>query len=169
MDLFKVVVTTVLTTLVVISLGAVAATALWPDSAEAHGPNGMRGFGHHGMHAGFASHGDHCARLGPRHTQLVEAYLSIHLGLTENQEQALQPVMQAVDRWRADAVETCRNVSITTLPEGLDVLQEVLSRSEQAVAEIAPQFSAFYATLTEEQQASMDSWVSHHNQNHTAE
>lgn len=164
MDLFKVVVTAVLTTLAVISLGAVATTALWPDTAEAHGTRAMRGFGHHGMHGGMASGTRHCDRFGPRHTQLLEAFVSIELGLDDSQEQALEPVIEAVDRWRSDAVETCESLSIGTVPEGLDTLQQVLSRGEQAVAEISPLFKSFYATLDEEQRAGLDSWVNHHNQ-----
>ena len=71
--------------------------------------------------------------------------------------------MEAIDRWRSDTVETCEALSVNTVPEGLDTLQQVLSRSEQAVAEISPLVTSFYATLDEEQRASMDGWVSHHN------
>ncbi len=160
MDHFKIIVTTVLTTLVVITLGVVTTAALWPDTVEAHGMNRMFG---HGMHRGFGSGGGHCARFGPRHTQLLEAFVSIELGLDDGQEQALQPVIEAVDRWRSDAVKTCENFSISTVPEGLDTLHEILSRSEQAVAEISPLFTAFYASLDEEQRTGLDSWVGHHN------
>jgi len=174
MDLFKVIVTTVLTTLVVISLGVVATTALWPESAQAHGfgalrsGSGMHGFAH-ARHGGFAAGGNHCARLSPRHTQLLEAFVSIELGLDDHQEQALQPVMQSVDRWRADAVETCENLSISTAPEGLDTVRQVLASSEQAIAEIAPLFTTFYATLDDEQRAGLDGWVAHHNQSEAEE
>ena len=169
MDLFKVIVTTVLTTLVVITLGVVATSALWPESAQAHGfgalrgTSGMHGFGHR-RHGGFAAGGNHCARFSPRHTQLLEAFVSIELGLDDNQEQALEPVIQAVDRWRADAVQTCENLSISTAPEGLDTVRQVLASSEQAISEIAPLFTAFYATLDDEQRAGLDGWVTHHKQ-----
>jgi len=162
MNPFRTIVTAVLTTLVVVSLGMVATTAFWPDTAQAHGMR-MPGIGHQGGHGGFASGERHCARFGPRHTELLEAFVSIELGLDENQDIALQPVMQAIDRWRSDTVETCEALSVNTVPEGLDTLQQVLSRSEQAVAEISPLFTSFYATLDEEQRASMDGWVSHHN------
>jgi hypothetical protein len=162
MDTFKIVVTAVLTTLAVVSLGVVATTALWPDTAQAHAMGVMRGYGHSGQ-GGFASRGAHCARFGPRHTQLLEAFVSIELGLDDSQDQALQPVIEAVDRWRSDTVETCENQSISTVPEGLEILQQVLSRSEQAVAEISPLFTSFYATLDVEQRANLDGWVNRHN------
>ena len=169
MNLFKVVVTTVLTTLVVTALGVVAATALWPDTAQAHGMNAVLGYGRHGMHGALTAPGSHCHRLESRHTRMLEAFVTIELGLDDNQEQALQPVIAAVDRWRADAARTCENLSIATAPEGLDTLQQVLSRGERALTEIAPLFNAFYATLNKEQRAGLDRWVAHRNPQHSQE
>ena len=163
MDQFKVVITAVLTTLAVILFGTVAGTALWPDSAQAHAMGAARSFGHHGMHQNLASGEQHCDRFGPRHTQLLEAFVTIELGLDDNQEQALGPVMEAVDRWRSDAVQTCESISVSTVPEGLDALQQVLLRSEQAVAEIAPLITTFYGALNAEQQANLNGWVNHRN------
>ena len=85
MNPFKVVVATVLTTLVVLALGVVAATALWPDRVEAHAMGAGHGYGHHGMHRAFASSGTNCGRLGGRHTQLLQAFVTIELGLDASQ------------------------------------------------------------------------------------
>ena len=49
----------------------------------------------------------HCHRLENGHTKLVHAVVTATLDLDINQQNALQPVTEVVENWRAEALKTC--------------------------------------------------------------
>lgn len=154
MNQLQIVVTTVLTTLAVLTLiGVFAVSTFWPEAALAHSL--MR-------HGGSSTTGDHCARLDAKHTRHVRALISAELDLDDAQDIALEPVIEVLERWRVDAVETCNAVSLTSVDDSLASLQSILGRSEQAIVELRPAFEGFYIALTPEQQADLDGWIEYH-------
>ncbi len=154
MNQLQIVVTTVLTTLAVLTLiGVFAASTFWPEAALAHGL--MR-------HGGSSTTGDHCARLDAKHTRHVRALISAELDLDDAQDIALEPVIEVLERWRVDAVETCNAVSLTSIDDSLASLQSILGRSEQSIVELRPAFEGFYTALTPEQQTDLDGWIEYH-------
>lgn len=154
MNQMQIVVTTVLTTLAVLTMiGVFAASTFWPEAALAHGL--MR-------HGGPSADGNHCTRLDAKHTRHIRALISAELDLDDAQDVALEPVIDVLERWRLDAVETCNGVDTTSLDDGLAAFQAVLDRSGQAIAELRPAVDAFYTQLSAEQQVDLDAWIDHH-------
>ncbi len=140
----------------IISLMTVAlATAAWPDHALAGSAHRLHGgFGHHG--------GDACAHLNSKHSRLLSAYLEIALELNDAQSRELTSLMAVLDEWRASAEASCTSLAVETLPEALAQLKVMLRDAERAIELLQPQLDSFYATLTVEQQATLNGLIRHH-------
>lgn len=154
----KIVLTTVLTVFTLIAFASVAATAFFPFAVEAHG---MRG------HGGATSDRhermlQHCKRMGPAHTRVIEAAVSAALDLDNAQEDALQPVIGVLDNLRETAVSTCDNLQIDSVDGGLAAMQQMLGASADAIAELRPAYANFEASLNDEQKAHVAEMIARH-------
>lgn len=157
MSASKIVLTTVLTTLTALVFVVAAAASFWPFGAEAHG--------------GFRSGGDrheralkHCQSMGPAHTRIVEAAISAGLGLDDNQEQALAPVISVIDDWRQSTADTCAELAAGTqdMDQKLAAMEQVLRVSADSVAQLRPAYVSFASQLTPDQQARIQSIMQRH-------
>ena len=155
----KIVLTTVLTVFTLLAFVGVAATTFLPRAAEAHGFRAMGGHGGGDRHQRMLQH---CERLGPAHTRVVEAMISASLDLNDSQEEALQPIMRVLDDWRAAAAQRCADGEITSIDDGLALAEGMLSASATAVAELRPAWSAFDAQLSDEQRARIGAMLQRH-------
>lgn len=157
----KIVLTTVLTVFTLLAFAAVGASTFLPSQAEAHG---MRGH-FAGAHSGRGGHErflKHCKRLGPAHTRVVEAMVTAALNLDDQQESALQPVMQVLDDWRASAATTCDSLPIESVDGGLAAMQQILAASAAALEEMRPAYAGFESTLNDEQRAHIAEMLNRH-------
>ena len=161
----QVVVTAVFTTLALVGFASVIGWSVLPKSAEAHAV-ADRDQDRHGRHGGWfrgrdGDRGDRCQRFGPRHIEAARSMVAAHLDLTDAQDAELDPILDVMEAWRVDVVASCER-SIDSTPEGLQVLQEVMARSAAALTEAQGSFESFYASLDDDQRATMDRWLDHH-------
>jgi hypothetical protein len=154
MNLFQVVVTAVLTTLAVLALGVAAAWSLWPTSVAASATIGA--------HAGTWDPQSHCSAFESDHLAIGEAALDAALGLNEAQQQALVPVVTAIDTWRGELHQTCTSADLSSLDASLASIQTVLDQSASAFEELRPALSSFHASLSAEQQQTLHSYLQSH-------
>ncbi|MGI9324986.1 MAG: hypothetical protein ACR2PZ_07190 [Pseudomonadales bacterium] len=162
----KIVLTAVATTLTVIVFAGVLAASVVPVGAIAHG--GGFGAGHFGGHRRGHRGGDlidRCERLASDHTRVATAVTSAYLDLSDNQEQALAPVLGVLNSWRADTAELCLQVAQSETHDvatGLVSLEAFLARSAAAVAELQPAYSGFEASLNDEQRDTIKRMLDRH-------
>ncbi|MEJ2089428.1 MAG: Spy/CpxP family protein refolding chaperone [Gammaproteobacteria bacterium] len=149
--------TSVLTIAVVGLFTAVLTSSLLPGNATAKGilAGHLHGAGHRSGWTGS------CGELDERATRLMSAYLSITLDLDEAQEAALAPVIDVVERWHSASDGFCHG-EVSTAPAAFDELDRMLANARAALNELRPAFDAFYGTLTAEQQAQLNGWISQH-------
>lgn len=150
-------ITSVLTIAVVGLFAAVLTSSLLPGNATAKGilAGHLHGAGHRSGWTGP------CGELDERATRLMSAYLSITLDLDEAQEAALAPVIDVVERWHSASGGFCHG-EVSTAPAAFDELDRMLATAQAALDELRPAFDAFYGTLTAEQQAQLNGWISQH-------
>ncbi len=166
MNLFQVVITAVLTTLAVLALGVAAVWSLWPSSAEASAAIAAHSGTWHSAGHGEEGTANHCGKLSSLHLEMGEAVVTAALKLDEAQQQALEPVAQALERWRARAQQTCEQTRFDDLDSGLAGLETMLDQGAEAVAELRPAVTGFYATLSAEQQNKLHDFVHNHRRMH---
>ena len=162
MNQSKIIVTTVLSTLLVTALGMTLAGSLAPGLATAHaGGGGWRG---------HRSHGDPCARLSRSHTRVVEAVVATHLDLDSDQEAAMEPLLEVLDGWRVALSESCvQGVAADDVPEALAAIEQALGDSAAAVGELKARYGAFYGVLNDEQKSQIDDAFARHRARHGGE
>jgi len=160
MDLKQVMLTAVLATFGLIGAAAVIGWSVMPEQVEAHS-FGNHHSGHHGDGHGWRRGGDRCTRFGPKHIEAASAMAVAHLDLTGEQEADLEPMLDVIESWRADVVDTCQ-MDIGSSPEGLQVAQSLVERSAVALADLQAPFDTFYAGLDDDQRAHMDRWLERH-------
>ncbi len=157
MNIFNIIITTVLTTLAVLVVGAITAWALWPINAEA---GAMGDFHQSTLETQQVSH---CHRLENDHTKLVQAVVTATLDLDINQQNALQPVTEVVENWRAEALKTCQTLDLSSIDSSLASLQVILAQGSDAITEFRPAFDEFYASLDDNQRNQINEFIqSHH-------
>lgn len=152
--------TSVLTVAVFGLFGAVLTSSLFPNTASA----GAVIAGHlAGSHAhGHRSWAHSCDGTDARMIELANAWVSISLDLNEAQEVQLQPVLQVLADWDDQANVFCEPDSLTTAPGALREASRLLDASQRSMADLIPAFDAFYAALTPEQQAELNTWITEH-------
>ncbi len=161
----KLIITTVLTTLVVLGFTAVFASGLLPSQAVAH-PVFSADRGHHfsGRHRG-APLAERCERLSRDPSRVASAMVTAYLDLDDAQEQALAPLLDVASRWREDSLTLCREVAAAeehSIELGLSTMETFLSRSASAAGELRGAWGDFSATLTAEQQDTIREMLSRH-------
>ena len=150
----------VLTITVIGLFGAVLTTSLLPGSATA---GGLLASHMHNMNSGHSRWGSgHCREPDAQTARLIRAYLGITLDLDEAQETQLEPVIGVLDRWHAEASAFCDHEAISNAPAALRQIDQLVTRTSEAMAELLPAFEAFYAALTPEQQERLNSWINQH-------
>lgn len=160
----KIVLTTILTLIIVIAFGAVAASALLPREAIAHaafGPKAMHRF----SGVGRADLASRCERLSRDHSRLASAMVTAYLDLDSAQEDALDPMLDVVSRWREDSQSLCFELADAESPSidaGLASMEAFLSRTASAAGELRAAYSGFEATLTAEQQQTIGELLARH-------
>ncbi len=159
MNIFHIIVTAVLTTLVIVLLGVAAVWSLWPATAEA-----SAALAAHRWHAGGNSNGDdnHCGHLSGNHLELGQAALSGVLDLDGNQKAALVTVTNTLAEWQAQIQSTCEGVDFTSLDSSLAGMEAFLNQSAATMTNLRPAVSTFYASLTPEQQQVLQDFVHNH-------
>ncbi len=156
MNLIQVVVTAVLTTLTILALGLVAVWSLWPKEAEASAVVAAHASG---WHSGERSH---CDRFDTAHLELAQAVAVTVLDLDDSQQATLDGIVVRMDQWRADAQATCNSTEFHDVDSGLLGLEMLLAQSATTVAELRPQISTLYASLSEEQKAKIEQLAQRH-------
>ena len=157
--------TSVLTIAVFGLLGAVIASTFLPNTASAgslivgHLGGGQIGHGHRGRGHGWAHS---CDGTDPRMIELANAYVSISLDLTDDQEAQLQPVLQVLADWHDEVTLFCNPERLATAPTALREVSGLLESSQRNMEALIPAFDAFYASLTTEQQTQLNTWISQH-------
>ncbi len=155
--------TSVLTVAVFGLLGAVLTSSLLPGSASAGGLiAGHLGGGHVHRGGGHRGFGHSCDGTDERMVELASTWVSMSLDLTEDQETQLQPVLQVLADWHDEANLFCQPESLATAPSALRGVSGLLDASRQHMATLIPAFDAFYASLTPDQQAQLNTWISQH-------
>ena len=154
--------TSVLTVAVLGSFAAVLTSSLLPGNVSA----AQMLSGHLGAHAGPGHERRwHAHACDSGHTEdmlaMANAWVTISLDLTESQEAALAPVLAAVGRWHDDA-GLCEHADIADAPTAMQLLDTLVDHTRTAMDELVPAFTAFYGTLTAEQQARLNAWVAEH-------
>ena len=158
--------TSVLTVAVFGLFGAVLASSLLPGSASAGGPiaghlgGHLVGQGHHGASHSRWRHG--CNGTDARMIELASTWVSLSLDLSEEQESQLQPVLEVLADWHDQANVFCEPESLATAPDALREVAGLLESSRLSMAALIPAFDAFYASLTPDQQAQLNTWISEH-------
>ena len=155
--------TSVLTVTIFGLLGAVLTSSLVPGTASAGsliaghlgGSHAHRGGGHRGF-------GHSCDGTDARMSELASTWVSMSLDLTDDQETQLQPVLQVLVDWHDDANVFCSPESLGTAPAALREVSGLLESSQLRMAALIPAFDGFYASLTPEQQAQLNTWISEH-------
>ena len=158
--------TSVLTITVFGLLGAVLTSSLLPGTASAggpiaghlsssHMPDGHRGAGRHGW-----AHG--CEGTDARMIELASTWVSLSLELSEDQEAALEPVLQVLADWHDEANVFCEPERLASAPDALREMSSLLDSSQRSMAALIPAFDAFYAALTPEQQAQLNAFIAEH-------
>lgn len=150
--------TTVLTAAVLGLFAAVLASSLLPGHASAgqiltgHLSGSQHGHGRWHAHAS-------CDADEAQLVALANAWVSITLNLDESQETALVPVLDVLARWHDDARVLCDHPDVADAPAALAMLDTLIEDSALAMNDLVPAFNAFYASLTAEQQASLNAWI----------
>lgn len=142
----SVVITTVVTVLSLFAAGALAIYSVAPRAALA-----MSDFG--------AGHGKHCAMLQDHgeHLGLVARRL---LDLDNAQQAAFEPVSDALNAWGDEVRPLCENHGDTVL-ERLASVDRFAQLTSAAVSDARSDFEGFYATLTDEQKATLEEMAAH--------
>jgi hypothetical protein len=167
----RIILTTVFSTLTLLAFGSVLATSLLPFGAEAHGfRTGLGGEHHAGASATRGDRGArmlaHCQRLSPAHTRVVEAAISAALDLDDSQQNALAPIMEVLDEWRAQASTTCEQLPSNDVDAGLAAMQEMLNNTANTIGALRPAYGDFYAQLNTEQKTLIDEMIARHHNRH---
>lgn len=169
----KIVLTTVLTTLTALVFAVVLAVSLLPAGAIAHGgwQSGAANSGGFGRHFGGrhgASMADRCERMSTKHTRVAGALATAYLDLDDEQSAALQPLLEIADRWRSDSQALCLSLATAdnhSVQSGMVALEQLLSRSAEAVADMQPAYAAFEATLNVDQRDQIQTALNHEHNN----
>lgn len=159
----KIVITTVLSTLVVLAFTAVFASGLMPRTASAHGGFSGTHFRGPGRHGGDLA--DRCERLGRDHSRLASAIASSYLDLDAAQEVALEPLLAIGNRWREDTQALCLQLAGAenhSVDQGLATMEAFLDRSAGTAGELRAAWRDFEAQLTPAQQATITAMLSRH-------
>ena len=155
-------VTSVLTVAVFGLFGAVLTSSLFPNTASAGGLIAGHLAGSHVHRGGSRGWAHSCDGTDARVIELANAWVSISLDLNDSQEAELQPVLQVLADWHDQANVFCEPENLATAPSALREVSGLLETSQRSMAELIPAFDAFYATLTPEQQAELNTWISRH-------
>ena len=156
MTAFKIVVTAVLATLATLAFGVAAVWALWPATAEA-------GVGI-AQHAGgwHADAGNHCARIDTRHIRIGEAIITTGLDLDDTQQASLAVIATRMQTLSDDLRATCETTDLTSLDGSLLGVENALTMSAAALAEVRPLINDFYAGLSDAQRATLHEHLQRH-------
>ncbi len=154
--------TSILTVTVLGLFGAVLSSSLLPGTASAGALiAGHMGGGHAaGGHGGHWRHG--CGSTDERVVELASTWVSLSLDLTDDQEAHLQPVLAVLRSWHDDATVLCEPERLATAPEALREAGALLDATRTSLEALLPVFDVFYGSLTAEQQARLNEWLSGH-------
>lgn len=161
----KIIFTTVLTTLAALGVIAAVGFAVMPGDVQAGAYGkfaGGHGFAGHGRGHGSQDMTAHCDKFSPDNTRIVEAVIGAKLDLNDEQKQALAPIISVVDDLRADAQNSCQQMPPQDVDAGLAMMEHMLQKSADAVAQIRPAYQTFYTGLDAEQQADIQDMIKHH-------
>jgi hypothetical protein len=141
------------------------AQADWYGNAPYAAPQGYGGpppggFGGHGFHGG-RHHGGMNALCGGGSAYMidrVDGFVRRHLDLDPNQKAAWDGVVDSADDARRKLRDACadRDDWSGTTPERLARMETLMAAGLDAVREVRPRFDAFYATLSDDQKATLD-------------
>ena len=160
MNIFQIVLTTVLTMLILLAFTVAGVWATWPQTAQASVAVAAHASTWH------QGQGDHCARLDASHIDLGEALVTATLDLSDAQQSALTPISEAAQRWQSVAKTTCENANFSDLNTSLAEVENALSQSSAAVREMRPLIADFYANLDTDQQDKLQQLMHSHGPRH---
>ncbi len=136
--------------------------ALWPKTVEA-GINLASSHSSSFTPEDADSHNRHCNHLNnSRHIEIGEAVVIAALDLDDTQAAALEPITDSLDNWRTVIAELCTNHDHSDIDGSLAAMQQALDTSSATLATLRPQLQAFLAGLSEEQTATVHSYMQKH-------
>jgi hypothetical protein len=139
------------------------AQADWYGSAPYSEPRGYGGPppGGFGFHGGHHRGGGMHALCGGGSTYMIDridGYVRRHLDLDANQKASWDEVLDTADDARRKLRDACadRDDWSGSAPERLAQMETLMAAGLDAVREVRPRFDAFYATLSDDQKATLD-------------
>ena len=161
MTITKVLIGAVLGIGILASLGSVFGSALIPGAlaaapwtdAEAQ-PARFRSRGH-------GSAVERCERLDPEHVKYAGAFASAYLDLTAEQRDALEPVLDVLRGWAAEAKTLCPTLESTAVGDRLTTMQALLQISADSLSAVKAAYEQFEPQLTAAQIARVEEAMQH--------
>lgn len=129
----------------------------------AEGSGGMMHARHmRGMWFAGSGGGNACARLTDEHVaehvEQADDWLVAELDLTDDQRDALAPVLAAGSDWVIGMRALCATET-SQAPETLAMLSGLTGLSDRSVKQLVGAFDSFYAGLNEAQRTTLDEWL----------
>lgn len=159
----KLIIGTVLTVGILASLGSVIVSGLVP-SALAAAPWGdatlePARFRGHGRHAGSVQ--ERCERMDPAHVKYAGAFASAFLDLNAGQQDALEPVLDALRSWATEAKTLCPSLDSTAVGDRLTTMQAFLQISADSLTAVKAAYEQFEPQLTPAQLSKLEEALQH--------